>query len=69
MKKITILMAFFAGFMLVIGLFMLMNGSLEAFPTDEQIEKVRIAGGVLAVLGLAIECAALIIFSKLKREK
>ena len=48
MKKIMIAISILAGFMLVIGLFMMANGSLESFPTEEQIEKVKIAGTVLA---------------------
>ena len=36
---------------LLVGLFMLMNGSLESFPTEEQIEKVRMCGWLFTAIG------------------
>ena len=39
---VFIFLSILALIILLAGLFMLMNGSLESFPTEEQIEKVRI---------------------------
>ena len=36
----------------IAGLFMILNGSMEMFPTDEQIEKARIAGEILLMIGV-----------------
>lgn len=56
MKKvlIDILIVVFA--IVIIGaVVMFLNGSLEEFPTEEQIEKVRISASVVGVIGLLIE--------------
>lgn len=45
---------------LLVGLFMLMNGLLEAFPTEEQIEKVRMCGWLFTGVGGIWESICLI---------
>ena len=45
----------------VIGIFMMINGSLEMYPTSEQQEKVYIVGAAFAFVGMiigAITCIA-----------
>ena len=37
------------------GLFLITNGSLEMFPTQEQVEKTRIAGWVLLLAGVLVD--------------
>ena len=48
---------------------MLMNGSLEAFPTDEQIEKVRICGWLFSVVGAILESICVVVFYKNSKKK
>lgn len=50
----AILSAFALAVMLS-GLFMLANGSLEMYPTQEDIEKVRICGWLFTVVGAFFE--------------
>ena len=53
MKKVILCFAFMITVTVAIaGLFMILNGSMEMFPTDEQIEKVRIAGEILLMIGV-----------------
>ncbi|MCQ2535078.1 MAG: hypothetical protein MJ172_11020 [Clostridia bacterium] len=52
MKKTIILMIGSA--LAFVGMLLFFNGSLEQFPTDEQIGKVRIAGAIFLCLGLII---------------
>lgn len=61
--------ALIAAFMFVIGIFMITNGSLEEFPTNEQIEKVRIVGIFFVTLGTSIEAIILKEIYKLKKKK
>lgn len=50
MKKIVcIVIVIVASLVALVGLFMIINGSLEMMPTAEQIEKAHIAGWVLLV--------------------
>ena len=65
MKKILFtIMAVLAGIVLLIGIFMLINGSLEAFPTEEQIEKVRISGWLFTGVGVVLESISAILLCK-----
>ena len=68
MKIFKISIAILAGIMLLIGLFMIVEGSLEAFPTAEQIGKARIGGIVLVTMGVSIEAAILMGFGKTKKK-
>ena len=53
MKKVFLCFAFMITVTVAIaGLFMILNGSMEMFPTDEQIEKARIAGEILLMIGV-----------------
>jgi len=61
--------ALIAAFMFVIGIFMITNGSLEEFPTNEQIEKVRIVGIFFVTLGTSIEAIILKEIYKSKKKK
>ena len=51
MKLLKILLIAIASLLVVIGVFMLFNGSLEANRTAEQMEKVRIVGGAFLAAG------------------
>ena len=67
MKKV--LMCIFlvvALFLVLCGVYYLSHGSLEMFPTDEQMEKARIAGILMIILGIANGIAGIVI-SKNKR--
>ena len=53
MKKVFLCFVFILTVTVMItGLFMIFNGSMEMFPTDEQMEKVRITGEVLLMTGV-----------------
>ncbi len=49
---------------LFVGIFMLVNGSLESFPTEEQMEKARICGCLFSVAGGVLELISIIAFCK-----
>lgn len=67
-KAMLILLTVIAGVVLSVGVFMLINGSLEAFPTSEQTEKARICGMCIAVVGALTEAVAVIALCKMKRK-
>ncbi len=48
-------LAILAIMLLLAGIFMLMNGSLEAFPTEDQVEKIRICGWLFTTIGVVFE--------------
>lgn len=60
MKVVKIGIAILSVILMLVGLFMIVNGSLEDFPTPEQIEKVRIGGITLFSIGACIESVFLI---------
>lgn len=64
-----VILAIFAFIILLAGLFMLMNGSLESFPTEEQIEKVRICGWLFTAIGGIWESICLIVLYKNNKKK
>ncbi len=70
---LTILFCIFAVFSAIVflfGLYMLINGSLEMFPTEEQMEKIRIIGWLLAVIGTILEAVSVTVLCKInKRNK
>lgn len=68
MKLIKIGSSILSVMLIAVGLFMIINGSLEAFPTPEQIEKTRIGGIVLVVIGACVESIILIILYKTKKK-
>ncbi len=51
MKLLKILLIAIASLLVVTGIFMVFNGSLESNPTAEQMEKVRIVGGAFLAAG------------------
>ena len=74
MKKakniLFVIMAILAGILLFFGILILINGSLEAFPTKEQIEKVRILGWLFTVVGVVLELiSAIVLYKNNKRNK
>ena len=65
-----VIMAALAGIVLFVGILMLINGSLEAFPTEEQIEKIRICGWLFTVVGVVLESiSAIALYKNNKRDK
>ena len=68
MKK-TILWIIFviAFFVAMCGLFMIINGSLEMMPYEEQIEKAQIAGWMLLCIGVIIDFLAALHIGRLKK--
>ncbi len=46
------------------GLFYAFNGSMEMFPTDEQQGKAKIAGAIIALIGVAFGVVGIIIKPK-----
>ena len=67
MKKIVcIAIVIVASLVALVGLFMIINGSLEMMPTAEQIEKVHIAGWGLLVIGGLIDLFAVVIGRNIK---
>ena len=69
MKIIKISIVILSALLMLVGLFMIVNGSLEAFPTPEQIEKARIGGIVLMSIGACVESVILIRIYKSKKER
>ncbi len=64
MKIIKMCFVVISAMLILVGIFMIANGSLEAFPTPEQMEKARIGGIVLAGIGVCIESVIFISFLK-----
>ena len=61
MRVVRIAVLGIALLLFVIGIFMMINGSLEMYPTSEQQEKVHIVGAAFAFVGMiigAITCIA-----------
>lgn len=53
----------------LVGLFMIINGSLEMTPTVEQIEKVHITGWVLLVIGVLIDILTIVMWINKEKRK
>ncbi len=64
MKLLKILLIAIASLLVVTGIFMVFNGSLESNPTAEQMEKVRIVGGAFLAAGCLTGGLGLAIKSK-----
>ena len=62
---IRILLTITAVLLIFIGVYFLLHGSLEAYPTDEQTGKSVIASVVLIILGLLLGLSSLL-FRKAK---
>ena len=54
MRFVRIALFVMASIMVVVGVFMMINGSLEMYPTGEQQDKAHIAGAVLAFVGIIL---------------
>lgn len=64
-KKIfLIILSILAIIVVFVGVFMLTNGSLESFPTEEQIEKVRVCGWLFTIVGSILESISIVTICK-----
>lgn len=60
----------FSAIVWLLGLYMLINGSFEMFPAEEQMEKIRIIGWLLVVISTVLEAVSVTILYKInKRNK
>ena len=66
-KMITYVFYFMTIAVILIGIVVSINGSLEMFPTDEQQGKARIAGMILVGLGFVAGVTAMV-FKNRKEE-
>ena len=66
-NTIFIILAILAIVLFLAGIFMLTNGSLEAFPTEEHLEKVRICGWIFTVVGTVLEAIFVTVIYKNNR--
>ena len=58
MKNLILLVLFAMATMVALcGLYLIVNGSLEMFPTEEQMEKVHIVGWIFLLVGVVGDCA------------
>lgn len=68
MKKIKnilcCLLAVLSIVILFIGIFMIINGSFEMFPTEEQMGKAHLVGGIVFAVGVVLESASVMLFYK-----
>lgn len=56
MKKMVLKIVFvIVTIVALCGLYLIINGSLEMFPTEEQIEKTRITGWIIMLMGVFID--------------
>ena len=62
------ILAVFSAIVLLFGLSMLINGSLEMFPTEEQIEKVRIIGWMLVIISTVLESLSVTVLYKINKK-
>jgi len=68
-KAFWILLAIVVAVILAADIFLLFCGSLETFPTAEQMEKTRIAYGSVFVLLIIVEAFILIRILRLSKSK
>ena len=54
MKPIKVVLIIIAVMFLLAGFYFMIHGSLEQFPTDEQMGKAKIAGVVMMLVGFVI---------------
>ena len=70
---LTILLCIFIIFSAIVwllGLYMLINGSFEMFPAEEQMEKIRFSGCLLVVISTVLEAVSVTILYRInKRNK
>lgn len=65
MKKILLnIVIYITNFIILISMFYLFNGSMEMYPTIEQLEKVRITSLIVIIICLIIDA----ILFKIKRK-
>ncbi len=67
-KTVKIILIVIALIMVLLGGIYALNGSLEAFPTDEQQAKARIMAGLLIACGVIIGIVGVVIKSAKIRE-
>ena len=61
---VFIILAIWAVAILYMGILMLVHGSFEWFPTEEDMDKARFGGFVLATLGAVAESIAVTVLYK-----
>ena len=66
MRILRVIIILIAALLIIAGAFMLINGSLEMYPTSEQQGKAHIAGAVLALIGIMISIITCISWKKKK---
>ena len=65
MKKILLnIVIYITNFIILISMFYLFNGSMEMYPTIEQLEKVRITSLIVLIICLVIDA----VLFKIKRK-
>ena len=65
MKKILLnIVIYITNFIILISIFYLFNGSMEMYPTIEQLEKVRITSLIVIIICLVID----VVLFKIKRK-
>ena len=65
MKKILLnIVIYINNFIILLSIFYLFNGSMEMYPTIEQLEKVRIISLIVVIICLVID----VVLFKIKRK-
>lgn len=64
---LLVILAVSAIIVLIAGIFMFINGSLEAFPTEEQVEATRICGVMFIVIGAVLESISAVALYKINK--
>ena len=65
MKKILLnIVIYINNFIILLSIFYLFNGSMEMYPTIEQLEKVRIIALIVVIICLVID----VVLFKIKRK-
>lgn len=65
MKKILLnIVIYITNFIIIISIFYLFNGSMEMYPTIEQLEKVKITSLIVIIICLVIDA----VLFKIKRK-
>lgn len=65
MKKILLnIVIYINNFIILLSIFYLFNGSMEMYPTIEQLEKVRIISLIVVIIFLVID----VVLFKIKRK-
>ena len=63
-KNLLNIVIYITNFIILISMFYLFNGSMEMYPTIEQLEKVRITSLIVIIICLVID----VVLFKIKRK-